>query len=67
MHFFQYLKNFCLKDVSTEISRVNIALMKDYVKACEVWKDYAPHTLSKGGNLELEQNEIILTAWVQIT
>ena len=62
MNFFQYFKNICLQDVSTEILLVNIAFTEDYVKASEVRKDHAPHVLSKGGNLELEHNG---TAWVQ--
>ena len=67
MHFFQYFKNICLQDVSSEISLVNIAHMKDYVEACEASKDLAPHTLSKGGNLELDHTGTLRTAWVQIT
>ena len=45
--FFNILKNICLQDVSSEISLVNIAHMKDYVEASEASKDLAPHTLSR--------------------
>ena len=57
MHILSIFQNGCLQDVRTEIFlwwRWSVRLGD--VEVCEAREDHAPHTLPKGGNLELGHN-----------